>query len=231
MYVNCLPVSPHGASNQCAWFTERSSIKGYIITMAMMQDLAACPSGKLGSTSIPAAPRIPPGFVPKHASIIYSLMVLEAHFQSNPIHAIACCRIHYRRHHCCKCSKVNLREPSTSTSWRMAANPPIHAPQRDPNQEINHVAPLANQARAWSSGELPFVKSRHAHKYHTRATERPPASSAAIIEPREAHTPRVQRPLPNRPHGHEVLDRSGAHGMARKSKRDDSKLMGGQTPW
>ena len=29
-----------------------------------MQDLAACPSGKLGSTSSPAAPRVPPGFAP-----------------------------------------------------------------------------------------------------------------------------------------------------------------------
>jgi len=65
MYVNCPPVSNNGTSNQWYCFTEGSSIIGYITTMVMMQDLAACPSGKLGSTSSPAAPRIPPGFIPK----------------------------------------------------------------------------------------------------------------------------------------------------------------------
>jgi len=65
MYVNCPPVSNYGTSNQCSGFTERPSSNGDIPTMVRMQDLAACPSGKLGSTSSPAAPRVPPGFVPK----------------------------------------------------------------------------------------------------------------------------------------------------------------------
>jgi len=64
MYVNCPPASNNGTSNQYSCSTERPSIRGYITAMAMMQDLAACPSGKLGSTSSPAAPRVPPGFAP-----------------------------------------------------------------------------------------------------------------------------------------------------------------------
>jgi len=65
MCVNCPPASNNGTSNQCSCSAERSSIRGHITAMAMMQDLAACPSGKLGSTSSPAAPRVPPGFAPK----------------------------------------------------------------------------------------------------------------------------------------------------------------------
>jgi len=65
LYFNCPPVSHNGTSNQCACFTERPSNEGCITTMVMMQVLAACPSGKLGSTSSPAAPRVPPGFIPK----------------------------------------------------------------------------------------------------------------------------------------------------------------------
>jgi len=65
MHVDCPPVSNDGTSNQHSCSAERPSIGGCITAMAMMQNLAACPSGKLGSTSSPAAPRVPPGFAPE----------------------------------------------------------------------------------------------------------------------------------------------------------------------
>ena len=54
-----------GTSSPFSCLTERPSTKGY--TTKWCRRLAACPSGKLGSTSSPAAPILPPGFTPKYS--------------------------------------------------------------------------------------------------------------------------------------------------------------------
>jgi len=59
MHVNCPPVSTEGTSNRCACFTERSSISGCTITMAMMQELGSLPVWQAGVNQQPSCSKAP----------------------------------------------------------------------------------------------------------------------------------------------------------------------------